>query len=172
MILILTWRLHWSPFICFLLEGLHAPLTHQVASLRVIHPRWPRYDQVLTQKALPLLVMGLKTSSDDGTRCHLFKLHHDLLSLCHSCYWKTNRWFVSDWLMSYPNCNLILNCADSARRFSSQDCKMGNTLFIGIGPRIRLWHSSQQMAYYSRYATERKDVVLGVSLLRLVASKP
>jgi hypothetical protein len=54
----------------------------------------------------------------------------------------------------------------------ARNCKMGNALSIGIGSRIRLWHSSQRMAYYSRYATERNDVVLGVSLLRLVTSEP
>jgi hypothetical protein len=43
---------------------------------------------------------------------------------------------------------------------------------IRIGPRIQLWHSSQRMAYYSRYATERKDVMLGVPLLRLVTFEP
>jgi hypothetical protein len=41
MILIFPWRLHQSSFICFLLEVLHAPLTHQVACLHDVHPRWP-----------------------------------------------------------------------------------------------------------------------------------
>jgi hypothetical protein len=49
--------------------------------------------------------------------------------------------------------------------------KMGNAISIGIGPRIQSRHSSQRMAYYSRYATEMKDVVLGVPLLRLVWSR-
>jgi hypothetical protein len=31
-----------------------------------------------------------------------------------------------------------LNYAGSPSHFSSQDCKMGNTISIGIGPRIRL----------------------------------
>jgi hypothetical protein len=31
---------------------------------------------------------------------------------------KTNRWFVVDWLTSYPNCNLVSNCAGSPRCFS------------------------------------------------------
>jgi hypothetical protein len=156
----------------FPLEGPSCSLTHQVACLRVIHPRWPRYAQFLTQKAHSFLVMGLKMSSHDKTRCHLIKLRHDLLSLCHSCYWKTNRRFIFDWLMSCPKCNLVLNYVGSPRRFSSQNCKMGNALSIGIGLRIRLWHSSQRMVYYSKYVTKRKDVVLGVSLLRLVTSEP
>jgi hypothetical protein len=39
---------------------------------------------------------------------------------------------------------------------------------IRIGPRIQLWHSFRWMAYYSRYATKRKDFVLGALLLWLV----
>jgi hypothetical protein len=41
--------------------------------------------------------------------------------------WKTNRWFIFDWLMSYPNCNLVLNCTGSPRCYSSHDCKMEST---------------------------------------------
>jgi hypothetical protein len=81
----------------------------------------------------PFFVMGHKTSSRDGTRSHLVKLRHDLLSLCHSCYWKINHRFIFDWLMSCPNYNLVLNYADSLKRLSSQDCEMGNTISIGIG---------------------------------------
>jgi hypothetical protein len=33
-------------------------------------------------------------------------------------------------------------------------------------------HSSERMTYYSRYATEKKGVVLEVSLLQQVASWP
>jgi hypothetical protein len=54
----------------------------------------------------------------------------------------------------------------------AKNCKMGNVLSIGIGLRIRSRHSSQRMVYYSRYATERKDVVLGVSVLRLITLEP
>jgi hypothetical protein len=54
----------------------------------------------------------------------------------------------------------------------AMNCKMGNAISIEICLRIRLQHSSQQMTYYSRYANERKDVILGVSLLRLVTIEP
>jgi hypothetical protein len=54
----------------------------------------------------------------------------------------------------------------------ARNCKMGNTISIRIGPRIWLHYSSQLMAYYSSWATERNDVVLGVSLLQLVKIEP
>jgi hypothetical protein len=57
-----------------------------------------------------------------------------------SCgFTKTNRWFVVGWLMSYPKCNHVSNCAGSPMRFSSRDSKMENASSIGIGLRIRLW---------------------------------
>jgi hypothetical protein len=86
-------------------------------------------------------------------------------------YWKTNCRFIFYWL-SCPDCNLVFNCAGLPRCFSSRDSKMENAFPIAIGPRIQLWHSSQWMAYYSRYAIERKFVVFGVPLIRLVTSEP
>jgi hypothetical protein len=43
--------------------------------------------------------------------------------------WKINHWFILDWLMSCPNCNLVLNCAGSPRRFSSQELQDGKCHF-------------------------------------------
>jgi hypothetical protein len=35
--------------------------------------------------------------------------------------WKIKHQFILDWLMRYPNCNLVLNYAGSPRRFSSHE---------------------------------------------------
>jgi hypothetical protein len=87
MILVYLWRLPRTSFISFPLEAHHAPLTltHHVACLRVVHPRWPCSAQFLTRSAHPFLFMGLKTSSHDRTRCRLVKFLHDLLSPCNLC---------------------------------------------------------------------------------------
>jgi hypothetical protein len=42
------------------------------------------------------------------------------------CCWKTDRQFIFSWLMSCPDCKLVLNYAGSPRHFSSHDCKMEN----------------------------------------------
>jgi hypothetical protein len=152
----LPWPIKRHAFIC----------SFSVTSLRQILSRWVH----------PCLVVGSNTSSHGKNRCNLIKHLHNILAPCNPCLFvvlgKTNRRFIFYWLMSCPNCNLILNCVGSTWCLSSQDCKMGNALSIEIGPRIRLPHSSQWMVYYSRYATERKDVMLGVSLLRLVKFEP
>jgi hypothetical protein len=42
------------------------------------------------------------------------------------------------------NCNLALNCADSSRRFSSQNCKIESAFLIRLAKGFHSWPSSEQ----------------------------
>jgi hypothetical protein len=73
--------------------------------------------QILSRWVHPCLVVGSNTSSHGKNRCNLIKLLHNILAPCNPCLFvvlgKTNRRFIFYWLMSCPNCNLILNCVGS-----------------------------------------------------------
>jgi hypothetical protein len=58
----------------------------------------------------------------------------------------------------------ILNCAGSFRYFLRQKLRDEKCIpLLEISKEIPLATSSEWMAYYSRYATRKKDIVLGVS---------
>jgi hypothetical protein len=42
------------------------------------------------------------------------------------------------------NCNLVLNCADLSRRFSSQNCKIESVCLVVLAKGFHLWPSSEQ----------------------------
>jgi hypothetical protein len=97
--------------------------------------------QILPRWVHPCLFMGLNTSSHDENRCRCIKLRHDLLGPCNSCLLVVleNRspvhvQLVHEWLVSCPNCNLVLNFAGSLRHSSSQELQDGKRHFYWNWP--------------------------------------
>jgi hypothetical protein len=70
------------------------------------------------------------------------------------------------------NCNLVLNCVSSSRRFSSQNYKIESVCLIGLACAFIHDFPLNRMAYYLRYVTGMKKVAGGDSLLQLVLTWP
>jgi hypothetical protein len=85
-------------------------------------------------------------------------------SLCR----KLDRRFTFDWLTSYLNCKLALNCASSPRRFSSQDLQEGNCHFLSEWQENQIIISFWNGWHITRGTQPKKCVMLGFSLMQLV----
>jgi hypothetical protein len=159
----------------FTLDVVTTPLAYQVACFRVVQSRWPHYAKFFSVGA-PLLIRGVEHFFTWWKPQQSYKVPHDFLAPCNSCLLVVleNQSLVHSWLVDelHKLQSYLELCRVHPDASVARNCKMGNVMSIGIGPRIRLRHSSQRMTYYSRYATERKDIVLGVSLLQLVTFEP
>jgi hypothetical protein len=89
-------------------------------------------------------------------------------SLCR----KLDRRFTFDWLTSYLNCKLALNCASSPRHFSSQDLQEGNCHFLSEWQENQIIISFWNGWHITQGTQQKKCVMLGFSLMQLVTSKP
>jgi hypothetical protein len=153
----LPWPIKWCAFMLFILSD----------------PTMPRF--YLGEFTLAYL-SAFNTSSCNRNCCSRIKLSHDLLAPCNSCLLvvlkksTADSFLTSWWAAQITNLSWIVSVHPGAS--PARNCKMGNTLSIGIGPRIWSWHSSQRTAYYSRYTARKKDVTLGLSLLQQVRSWP
>jgi hypothetical protein len=85
---------------------------------------------------------SLVTFLHNGTHYSLIKFAHDLLAPCNSCPLvvlgkPTVGSFLTSWL-SCRNCNLVLNCVGSLRRYRKQNCKMESALSYWNWPKNQI----------------------------------
>jgi hypothetical protein len=156
MSLLLPWPTKWHVFVLVILGGPTTPNSISVGSPLLIHGLEHFFMQ---QKPLQPYKASAWSSSS-----------LQLVSSCGVGKSSIGSFLTGWWAAQIAILSWIVPVHPDAS--PARNCKMGNAISIGIGPRIRLQHLSRRMTYYSRYTTERKDVVLGVSFLWLVMIEP